>query len=154
MIKPLKIEEIEDVAFWVAKKFWEFNEPIPDFSTRIPGILESCLKTPFQDFNQKPLYPSLVKKAAILFYLMIKNHPFENGNKRIAITTLLYFLLENEKYLKTSQRSLYNFAVRVAESPAKEKKRIVRKIEKFIKEHLVKAPFPLRNKLGKKEPPF
>ena len=147
MIKPLKVEEVEDVAFWLAKKFWEFDEPIPDFSTRTPGTLESCLKTPFQDFNQKPLYPTLFKKAAILFYLMIKNHPLKNGNKRIAIASLLYFLLENKRYLKTSQRSLYDFAVRVAESPAKEKKKVVKKTERFIREHLIKAPFPLREEI-------
>ncbi len=140
MIKPLSLEEVKYAAFWVAKKIMDFDEPIPDFSTRTPGILESCLKTPFQGFNQKLLYPTLVKKGAILFYLMIKNHPFENGNKRIAITTLLHFLLKNKKWLTPDPADLYNFAVGVAESPAKEKNKVVKKIEKFIKEHLVKAP--------------
>jgi death-on-curing protein len=48
----------------------------------------------------KRLYPTLVATAAILFYLMIKNHPFQNGNKRIAITTLLTFLYNNNKWLR------------------------------------------------------
>jgi len=39
------------------------------------------------------LYPTLVSKASFLFYLMIKNHPFQNGNKRIAITTLFTFFI-------------------------------------------------------------
>jgi death on curing protein len=139
MIRPLNVKEVKYVAFWIAKKLMDFDEPIPDFSTRIPGTLESCLKTPFQDFNQKPLYPTLVKKAAILFYLMVKNHPFENGNKRIAITTLLNFLFKNKKWLRVDPAGLYDFAVWVAKSPAKEKKRVVRKTEKFIEEHLIKV---------------
>ena len=56
--------------------------------------------TPFQTFSAKSLYPSLAGKASMLFYLMIKNHPFLNGNKRIAIITLLMFLLRNNKWLK------------------------------------------------------
>ena len=73
------------------------DEPIPDFSSRFDGILESCLAVPFQKYAGKDVYQGLVAKAARLFYLMVKNHPFKNGNKRIAITTLLTFLFFNKK---------------------------------------------------------
>ena len=68
-------------------------------------------KSPFQKFGGKSLYPSLVSKSGILFYLMVKNHPFQNGNKRIAITTLLMFLSQNKKWLQADTQEFYNFTV-------------------------------------------
>lgn len=114
-----------------------WSEPIPDFGSRYPRILESCLATPFQRFGGKDLYKGLTKKAAILFYLMIKNHPFQNGNKRIALTTLLYFLYKNNKWLKIDNREFYNFAKWVAESNPKVKDATVAAAEKFIKTYMV-----------------
>ena len=68
---------------------------------------------------------------------MIKNHPFQNGNKRIAITTLMYFLFKNRKWLKVDNQELYNFAKWVAESNSKLKNETVKAIEKFIKTYMV-----------------
>jgi death-on-curing family protein len=95
--------------------------------------------TPFQRFSGKALYPSLVAKASILFYLMIKNHPFQNGNKRIAITTLLAFLHGNGKWIKADTQELYNFTVWVAQSPAELNEQVVAAIQKFIRNHLERA---------------
>jgi death-on-curing family protein len=136
-IKPITIKEIENIAFVLAKELLAFNEPIPDFNTRFPNILESCLAMPFQIFGKKELYKGLVAKAAILFYLMIKNHPFQNGNKRIAMTTLFYFLYKNKKWLKADNQELYNFAIWVAQSPSVLKNEVVKAIEKFISKHLI-----------------
>lgn len=72
----------------------------------------------------------------MLFYLMIKNHPFENGNKRIAMTTLLTFLYANNKWLKADTQELYNFTKWIAESPAQFKDEVVKAIEKFLKSHI------------------
>ena len=87
-MKIITLREVEYIAVRLAQEMLSFNEPIPDFSTRFPNILESCLATPFQVFSGRSLYPSLISKASIFFYLMIKNHPFQNGNKRIAMTAL------------------------------------------------------------------
>lgn len=133
----ITIKEVEYLAFKLAKELLSFEEPIPDFSTRFPHILESCLITPFQRFAGKALYPSLVSRAAILFYLMIKNHPFQNGNKRIAVTTTLVFLHKNKKWLKVDRQELYNFTVWVAQSPAQLKDELVAAVEKFFRSHLV-----------------
>ncbi len=103
----------------------EFNEPIPDFSSRFPGILESCLAVPFQRFFGQDPYPTLAVKASILFYLMIKNHPFQNGNKRIAITTLIVLLAKNGKWLQVDANDLYGATVLVAQSLPKDKNFIV-----------------------------
>jgi len=132
-MKIITVEDIEYIAFRLAKEMLSFDEPIPDFSTRYPNILESCLITPFQKFSGKSLYPTLLSKASILFYLMIKNHPFQNGNKRISMTTLFVFLYRNKKWIKVDTQELYNFTVWVAQSPAKVKSETVKAVEKFLK---------------------
>ncbi len=132
----INVQEVEYLAFRLAKEHLSFDEPIPDFSTRFPHILESCLLTPFQRFSGKSLYPSLATKASMLLYLMIKNHPFQNGNRRIALTTLLVFLHKNGKWLTVDNQSFYNFMVWVAQSPAELKEQVVMGIEKYIKAHI------------------
>ncbi len=132
----ITVQEVEYLAFRLAKEHLSFDEPIPDFSTRFPHILESCLFTPFQRFSGKSLYPSMVSKASMLLYLMIKNHPFQNGNKRIALTTLLMFLHKNGKWLTVDAQGFYNFTVWVAQSPAKLKDEVVMGIEKYIKAYI------------------
>lgn len=133
----LSLQEIKGIAFKLAQETMTWNEPIPDFETRFPNILESCLATPFQTFDKKLLYKGLVEKAAVLFYLMIKNHPFSNGNKRIAVTTLLVFLSLNGKWIKVSNQELYNFAVWVAGSPPQVMDQAVDAIGNFIEKNMV-----------------
>ena len=71
-MKTITLQEVEYIAFKLARKKFSFNEPIPDFSTRFPNALESCLAVPFQRFSGKSLYPTLISKVAMLFYLLIK----------------------------------------------------------------------------------
>lgn len=136
-MKIITVKEIEYIAFRLAQEMLSFKEPIPDFSTRFPNMLESCLATPFQSFSRKSLYPSLISKGSILFYLMIKNHPFQNGNKRIAMTTLFVFLFKNKKWLRVDAQELYNFTVWIAQSPAKFKEEALKSIEKFLRTYIV-----------------
>jgi death-on-curing protein len=136
-VKIITINDVEYISFRLAREFLAYEEPIPDFSTRFPNILESCVITPFQEFAGKRLYPTLIKQAAILFYLMIKNHPFQNGNKRIALTTLLTFLNLNNKWIVVDNQELYNMTVWVAMSPADSKKQVVEALENFIQKYLV-----------------
>lgn len=132
-MRTITVKEVEYIAFRLAKEIMSFNEPIPDFSTRFPNILESCVATPFQSFGGKSLYPDIISKASILFYLMIKNHPFQNGNKRIAMTTLFVFIHKNNKWIKVDAQELYNFTMWIAQSPSKFKTETVKAIEKFLK---------------------
>jgi len=67
---------------------------------------------------------------------MIKNHPFQNGNKRLAMTTLFIFLFQNKKWLKVDNQELYNFARWVASSNAKLKEDTVRAVETFLTNYL------------------
>jgi prophage maintenance system killer protein len=112
-MQGLSVKEVEYIAFRLAQECLSFNEPIPDFSTRYPNVLESCLAAPFQGFSGKSFYAGLMQKAGILFYLMIKNHPFQNGNKRIA------------------------FTMWIAQSPPQLKPETIKAIEKFFKQHTI-----------------
>lgn len=136
IVKQLTITDIEYVAHRLAKETMTWTEPIPDFSTRYTNALERSIEAPFQTFGGRQLYPGLIKKASILFYLMIKNHPFQNGNKRLAMTTLFIFLFQNKKWLKVDNKELYNFARWVAESNAKLKDDTVRAVETFLSNYL------------------
>lgn len=136
-MKPITIREVESLALELAQKHLEFNEPIPDFSTRYPGILESCLATAFQTYQKRDLYPGLLDKAAIIFYLMIKDHPFVNGNKRIALTTLLVFLYLNSKWLRATNEETYQLAVWVAESNPQLKRGVVLAIKEFLQRKVI-----------------
>jgi len=138
--KSINVAEIEFIAFTMAKKFMTWNEPIPDFGSRFPNTLESCINQPFQQFSKKDLYRGLVGKASILFYLMIKNHPFQNGNKRIAIMTLFHFLRKNGKWLSISNEALYKFARDVASSKPRSREKVIAHIQEVIKRNLINYP--------------
>lgn len=133
----LSVQGVQEIAFDLARKTMTWDEPIPDFETRFPNVLESCLAAPFQTFDKRHLYKGLTEKAAVLFYLMIKNHPFANGNKRIAVTALLVFLSLNDKWIRVSNQELYNFSVWVASSPAQVKDQTVDAVKSFIEKNLV-----------------
>ncbi len=136
-IHRVTILDIEYVAHRLARETMSWSEPIPDFSTRYTNALERCIDQPYQTFGGRQLYSGLVKKSSILFYLMIKNHPFQNGNKRIAMATLFYFLYLNKKWLRVDSQELYNFAKWVAESNPKLKKATTDAVETFLKTYIL-----------------
>jgi len=122
---PLTVAEVQYVAVELAREwFAEFNEPIPPFETRYPHVLEACIETPFMRLGRRDAYPGLIPKATTLFYLLIKGHPFLNGNKRIAITTLLHFLGKNGKWVKIPARDFYDLANWVAGSKQPDEKEL------------------------------
>lgn len=133
----ITISDVQYIAHRLAQDTMTWSEPIPDFSTRYTNALERSIETPFQSFGGKELYPGIIKKASMLFYLMIKNHPFQNGNKRIAMTTLFYFLHMNKKWLKVDNQELYNFAKWVAESNARLTEGTVVAIETFLQTYII-----------------
>ena len=72
---------------------------------------------------------------------MIKNHPFENGNKRIAVVTLLVFLYINRKWLQVTNEELYRFAVEIAAGNSKLKAEQLNKIEDFLQKNIINFTF-------------
>ena len=80
------------------------------------GRLEATLAVPRQTMFGEELYPDIFSKAAILFYLLIKNHPFVDGNKRTAFLALMRFLNINGYSLNATNDELYQFTIDVASS--------------------------------------
>lgn len=59
------------------------------------GALESAVAQPLATFGGEDLYPSLAEKAASLAYSLVRNHPFVDGNKRVAHAAAETFLVLN-----------------------------------------------------------
>lgn len=131
---------VQYLAHSLARQMLNWDEPIPEFETRYPNVLESCIVTPFQTYDRKFLYKGLEDKAAVLFYLLIKNHPFQNGNKRIAVTSLLVLLYLNDRWLRVNPVQLYNFAKWVAQSPAELREEVLLAVKKFINKNIERMP--------------
>lgn len=136
--KRIGLGHIERIAHQLAVATMSWDEPIPAFRTRFPRVLESCLATPFQTYGRKDLYPTLAHKSAILFYLLIKNHPFQNGNKRIAVTTMLVFLMLNGHWMDIPPQKLYNLAVWVAQSDPDVRDAVIAGLVDFIQKYAAK----------------
>lgn len=125
--------------YWLCH-FYEQHQPSPpqtasNFFLRYPGKLESCLAIPQQEFTNQRFYPTLIDQAAILFYLLIKNHPFENGNKRFGLLGLFVFLALNNKQLKVSSRQIHKLVLKTAASRNKNAQLL--KIKRFLSKYLL-----------------
>ena len=98
----------------------------------------SSLGAIFQTFDGDDVYPTIAEKAANLLYLIIKDHPFYDGNKRIGALLFVVFLTINDFHLtkdgetKISDRALTALALLIAESDPSEKEIIVPLICKML----------------------
>jgi death on curing protein len=79
-------------------------------------LLDSAINRPFQTFDMKDLYPSPVEKSAAIFESLIINHPFIDGNKRIAYVLMRLVLLQYELDIKANQDEKYDFVIKAAKS--------------------------------------
>ena len=93
----------------------------------------SSIATIYQTFDGKELYPSIEEKAAMLLYLVTKNHSFNDGNKRIAAMLFLWFM-ENNGILyrangekRIADNTLVALTLMIAESRTEEKD-IIKKV--------------------------
>ena len=78
------------------------------------GLIESAVNAPFQTFGGQNLYPSIFDKAARLFYALVKNHGFVDGNKRVAAHALIVFLRVNGFDLRASDDELFQVTMDTA----------------------------------------
>ncbi len=76
------------------------------FGNEKDGSFRSSIGTIYQTFDGEELYPSVEEKAAMLLYLVVKNHSFSDGNKRIAAFLLLWFLEGNRILYKPDGSAL------------------------------------------------
>ncbi len=135
----VNLEFMESLVHELAQTLLPYREPIPHFMTRFPHRLEGCLSVIEQPeyFNNDPIL-----QLANLIYRLIKNHPFQNGNKRIALTTLVVVIETN---LGTSKQFIKDFIKfvskggmtaiflkQIANSKPHEKDKMVKSIYNFI----------------------
>ena len=110
---------------------WLFgNEKDDSFKSSIGQI--------YQTFGGEELYPSVEEKAAMLLYLVTKNHSFSDGNKRIAATLFLWFMDRNgilytqEGHKRIADNTLVALTLMIAESRTEEKDVMVKVVVNLI----------------------
>ena len=105
MIKYPTLDEVVAIHFRVTEKTGG-SQGVRDWD-----LLASALGRPQATFGGQDLYPDIFLKAAALVQSLSSNHPFVDGNKRTALTTLEYFLHLNGINLKASQREKVDFTL-------------------------------------------
>jgi death-on-curing family protein len=117
---PAQAEYMELVELMRA----EFNSDV--FGKEKDGGFDSAVNTIKQGFGEQDVYPTLEEKAAMLLYLVVKNHAFVDGNKRIAAACFLLFLERNGMLYNSagqtiiSNEALASLTLFVASSKAEE----------------------------------
>jgi len=134
----LSYEVCEKVIVEIKRELFAKKEA-SDFFGKQPGkTLEGIIKGIYQTFDGKELYETLEVKAAHLLYLVIKDHPFIDGNKRIGSFLFTYFLDKNEALWRENgarridDNALVALALLVAESAPKEKEQMVALITQLL----------------------
>jgi len=79
------------------------------------GLLESAVLGCYQSFDDVELYPTIIEKSARMAYAVSKNHPFVDGNKRVAVTSMLVMLRINKIALSYTQDELIALGLGVAD---------------------------------------
>ena len=109
---------------------WFANEKDDSFKSSIGQI--------YQTFGGEDLYPSVVEKAAMLLYLVVKNHSFSDGNKRIAAMLFLWFMEKNgilysaDGRKRIADNTLVALTLMIAESRTEEKDIMVKVVVNLI----------------------
>lgn len=109
---------------------WFANEKDDSFYSSIGQI--------YQTFGGEDLYPSVEEKAAMLLYLVVKNHSFSDGNKRIAAMLFLWFMEKNgilygqDGHKRIADNTLVALTLMIAESRTEEKDVMVKVVVNLI----------------------
>jgi death-on-curing protein len=133
MIIYLDIVSINTICSVLVTELFTQGEPI-DILNRYPGILESILDMPKQTVFGGDAYPSVFDKAVCYFYFIIKDHPFMNGNKRIAIVATYVFLYLNNYSLNVPPDMFYDLSKVIAQSK-RDHKVEMNALSEFIEKH-------------------
>jgi len=109
----IPIKEVEQLHRILIDKFGGSH------GIRDNSALESALARPFQTFDGKELYASVLDKAASLIESILINHPFIDGNKRTGYTLLRLFLIRNGIDITSSRDNKYEFVIDIASGTLK-----------------------------------
>ena len=108
------------------------------FGNEKDDSFKSSIGQIYQTYGGKELYPSVEEKAAMLLYLVTKNHSFSDGNKRIAATLFLWFLNNNgilyrpDGSKRVADNTLVALTLMIAESKTEEKDVMVKVVVNLI----------------------
>ena len=108
------------------------------FGNEKDDSFKSSIGQIYQTFDRKDLYPSVEEKAAMLLYLVTKNHSFTDGNKRIAAALFLWFLNNNgilyrkDGSKRIADNTLVALTLMIAESKPEEKDVMVKVVVNLI----------------------
>lgn len=108
------------------------------FANEKDESFKSSIGQIYQTFDGKELYPSVEEKAAVLLYLVVKNHSFSDGNKRIAAMLFLWFLSKNgilyaeDGHKRIADNTLVALTLMIAESRVEEKDTMVKVVVNLI----------------------
>lgn len=134
----LSIEEAFNIVESLKKKLRQKFEATEIFAKAVDDKFESIIGAVNQTYGSTDLYSSIEEKAANLLYLIIKDHPFVDGNKRIASLLFIYFLERNNfswkvsKERKINDNALVTLGLLVANSRPEEKEIMIKLIIKLI----------------------
>ncbi|MFA5779016.1 MAG: virulence protein RhuM/Fic/DOC family protein [Elusimicrobiota bacterium] len=134
----LEYENCQNIIFQIKRELVDKKQASELFGQEVNKNFESIVKNLYQTFGGKELYGSIEEKAAHLLYLTIKDHPFTDGNKRIASFLFVYFLDKNNYLYKSSGEKKINdnalavLALLIAESNPKEKEVMVKIITNLL----------------------
>lgn len=107
----------------------EGKEGIHDFT-----LLHSAVERPKAQFSDKYLYPSIFLMAAALLHSLVKNRPFNDGNKRTAYFSTVRFLQKNKYILAPKEKEIVSFMVKVDTE-----NKTVEEISDWLKKHTKKV---------------
>jgi prophage maintenance system killer protein len=136
----LEYDDAKKIIASLKKELIARKEASELFGNENRGMLKGILGNIYQTFGGKDLYPSLEEKAAHVLYFIIKDHPFTDGNKRIASFLFVWFLDRN-KFLyrrngqkKINDNALTALSLLIAVSDPEEKERLVKIVTNLISE--------------------
>lgn len=145
-LKRVTLSDFTQLIELAQETHYARNESIPRMKDSEINKLESSLNTPFQQFMGVFLYKGFLNKAAVLFYLLIKNHPLSNGNKRMACLTLVWFCNTNRYSFQMPQFLFEELAKEIAKSE-EDIKVVVERIKKRIGKYVIKGKKKTLNKI-------
>ena len=96
---PITYDDAIEAIVFLKEKFHDSDI----FGMEKDDSFKSSLGQIYQTFDGIELYPIFEEKAAMLLYLIVKNHSFVDGNKRIAAFIFLWFLMRNDRLYKWEQ---------------------------------------------------
>jgi death-on-curing family protein len=134
----LKYENAIKVIQEIKKELIVKGEASDLFGQENDKKFQAILGSIYQTFDKKELYPSLEEKAAHLLYFIVKDHPFIDGNKRIASFLFVYLLDKNDfLYRKNGEKKINDNALTaltllIAVSSLKEKDKLIKIITNLV----------------------